>query len=273
MEATTRRLDGRVALVTGGNHGIGAATALSLATAGAAVVVTYLPVHEPADAGTPVAYRRNRAADAATVIEQIMAAGGDAEAVQADLGDGDAPARLFDLAERRWGGVDILVHNATGWIADSFKTTTTDRLGRRLRPVTAETIDQQFAVDARAGGLLIAEFARRHAEREATWGRIVTLTSGGVDGFPEEVSYGAAKAALVNYTLSAATELADLGVTANAVHPPVTDTGWVTTEVQRAVADSDQLIHVARPADVAAVIAFLASDDSWLVTGNIIRLR
>ena len=130
-----------------------------------------------------------------------------------------------------------------------------------------------FAVDARAGGLLIAEFARRHAARGTSWGRIVTLTSGGSDGFPEEVSYGAAKAALVSYTLSAATELADLGITANALHPPVTNTGWVTPEVEQAVADSHQLTHIARPEEVAAVIAYLAGEQSWLVTGNVIRLR
>ena len=64
----------------------------------------------------------------------------------------------------------------------------------------------------------------------AQWGRIVSLTSGGPLGFPEEASYGAAKAALVNYTMTAALELAEHGVTANAVHPPVTDTGWITPD-------------------------------------------
>ncbi len=207
------------------------------------------------------------------VLEEIRIAGGQAEAIEADLCQDDAASTLFDAAERRFGGVDILVHNATGWVADTFRSATTDRLGRALQRVTAATIDQQFAVDARAGGLLIAEFARRHADRGASWGRIITLTSGGADGFPEEVSYGAAKAALVNYTLSAATELADLGITANAVHPPVTDTGWVTEEVEQAVADSDELVHIAHPRDVAAVIGYLASDESWLLTGNVIRLR
>ena len=265
-------LDGRVALVTGGNHGIGAATARALADEGAAVLVTYLSVHDPPDDGTPEAHRRNRASGADEVVEQIGAAGGRCAAVEADLRLTDVDG-LFDTAERRFGPVDILVHNASGWVADTFKPATTDRLGRGLRPVTSDSIDQMFAVDARAGGLLIAEFARRHAARGASWGRIVTLTSGGSDGFPEEVSYGAAKAALVNYTLSAATELADLGITANALHPPVTDTGWVTPEVEQVVADSDQLTHIARPEEVAAVIAYLAGEQSWLVTGNVIRLR
>jgi len=199
--------------------------------------------------------------------QQLTDVASNSEAVHAAIPE------LFDLAERRFGGVDILVHNATGWVADTFKPATSDRLGRRLQGVTAATIDQQFAVDARAGGLLIAEFARRHAARNASWGRIVTLTSGGPNGFPEEVSYGAAKAALVNYTLSAAMELAALGITANAVHPPVTDTGWVTDSVRQAIADSDELVHIARPEDVAQVVTYLASEESWLVTGNVLRLR
>src|ERR1022692_2005080 len=114
---------------------------------------------------------------------------------------------------------------------------------------------------------------RRHAARGADWGRIVSLTSGDGKGFPEEVSYGAAKAALVDYTLSAAAELASLGITANAVEPPVTDTGWVNSEVRAAVAASTTLVHIARPEEVAEVIAFLVSDAAGLITGNVLHLR
>ena len=124
-----------------------------------------------------------------------------------------------------------------------------------------------------APALMIAEFARRHAARGADWGRIVGLTSGGELGFPEEVSYGAAKAAQENYTMSAALELAPLGITANMVHPPVTDTGWVTDAVRAAVAADAALIHIASPAEVAEVIAYLASDAAALITGNVITLR
>jgi 3-oxoacyl-[acyl-carrier protein] reductase len=121
--------------------------------------------------------------------------------------------------------------------------------------------------------LLISEFARRHIARGAAWGRIIGLTSGGDLGFPEEVSYGAAKAAQDSYTMSAAAELARYGVTANMVHPPVTDTGWVTDEVRDAVAASATLFHIASPDEVAGVIAYLASDAAALVTGNVIMLR
>jgi NAD(P)-dependent dehydrogenase (short-subunit alcohol dehydrogenase family) len=142
-----------------------------------------------------------------------------------------------------------------------------------LQPVSGATHDRQFAVDARGGALLIAEFARRHVERGDDWGRIVSLTSGGPLGFPEEVSYGAAKAALENYTMSAAFELADWGVTANVVYPPVTDTGWLTPGVIEAVRDSKELIHVASPGEVADIIVFLASDLARLITGNVVHLR
>ena len=266
-------LGGHVALVTGANHGIGAATARTLAACGARVLVSYLRLEDAPDPGIPEAYRVNRAADAEHVLAAIHAAGGRAVALEADLADPATPRRLFDRAEADLGPVDILVNNATGWVADTFTADPRDELGRNLARVSAETFEQQFAVDARGAALLIAELARRHAERGADWGRIVGLTSGGPNGFPSEVSYGAAKAALVNYTMSAAFELAPLGITANVVHPPVTDTGWVTDEVRRHVEERHDLIHVVEPQEVAQVIAYLASDQARLITGNVVYLR
>jgi len=169
--------------------------------------------------------------------------------------------------------VDILINNATGWVADTFSPHTADHFGHRQVRISADTIDRQFAVDARGSALLIAEFARRHGARGGSWGRIVGLTSGGPAGFPNEVSYGAAKAALENYTTSAAFELAPLGITANMVHPPVTDTGWITEEVRQHVAERTDLIHIATPDEVAEVIAFLVSDEARLITANRIHLR
>jgi 3-oxoacyl-[acyl-carrier protein] reductase len=266
-------LSGRVALVTGANHGIGAATARRLAACGAHVVISYLRIPDDGDPSTPDTYARNRASDASDVVAPIRVDGGDAVQIEADLVADDAAAALFDAAEDRYGPVEILVNNASGWIADTFKQGEVDRLGRSLRPVSTDTIDRVFGVDARAGALLIAEFARRHITRGATWGRLIGLTSGGPLGFPEEVSYGAAKAALENFTMSAAFELAPFGVTANVVHPPVTDTGWVSAEVEQMVAESDEHFHVATPEQVADVIVFLASDQAHLITGNILRLR
>jgi 3-oxoacyl-[acyl-carrier protein] reductase len=262
-----------VALVTGANHGIGAATARTLAACGARVVVSYLRLEDAPDPGIPERYRLNRASDAEHVLDAIRAAGGEAIAQEADLADPTTPARLFDAAESRFDPIDILVNNATGWRSDTFNLERRDELGRDHARVSADTIDRQFAVDARGSAMLIAEFARRHAERGADWGRIIGLTSGGRHGFPGEVSYGAAKAALENYTMSAAFELASLGITANIVYPPVTDTGWVTDEVRRHMEARPDLIHMAEPEDVARVIAYLVSDEARLITANLVHLR
>lgn len=267
------RSSSHVALITGANHGIGAATARALARRRVAVFLTYLRLLDPPDPGTPAQYHEHRASDPDDALEAIRLAGGQAAASEIDLADADAPAALFDMAEEQFGPVDILVNNASAWMADTFMATGADRLGRRLVPVSAETFDRIFAVDARATALLISEFAHRHIEREADWGRIIGLTSGGPLGFPEEVSYGAAKAALENLTMSAAFELAEHGVTANVVYPPVTDSGWITPEVRRYVEERDDLIHIAHPDDVAEVIAYLASDDAGLITANRIHLR
>jgi 3-oxoacyl-[acyl-carrier protein] reductase len=195
---------GHTALVTGANHGIGAATAIALARSGCSVLCSYLRVEDEPDPGTPQAYRDRRVQSAEEVAAQIESAGSRAVAVEADLSDPAVPAMLFDAAEEQLGPVDILVNNATGWIQDTFSPASTDAHGRSLRPVTAATWRQQFTVDTMAPALLIAEFARRHVARGASWGRIIGLTSGGDLGFPTEVSYGAAKAAQVNYTMSAA---------------------------------------------------------------------
>jgi 3-oxoacyl-[acyl-carrier protein] reductase len=120
------------AIVTGANHGIGAATAQALAGRGCAVLCTYLRTQDPDEPGTPRAYRDNRARDAAAVVARIEEAGGTAAAVEADLTDPAAPALLFDTAEQRLGPVDILVNNATGWLADTFAAAPSDRLGRPL---------------------------------------------------------------------------------------------------------------------------------------------
>ncbi len=267
------RTSGHIAIVTGANHGIGAATAEALARRGCAVLCTFLRVDDPGDPGTPQEYRDNRSRDAAAVIARIQEEGGRAIAREADLSDPSMPALLFDAAEEHFGPVDILVNNATGWLADTFAAASADRLGRSLQPVTAQTWTRQFTVDAMGAALMISEFARRHIAREANWGRIIGLTSGGDLGFPQEVSYGAAKAAQVNYTMSAALELAPYGVTANMVYPPVTDTGWVTGAVRDYVAARPELIHIATPGEVAEVIAYLASDAAALITANVITLR
>jgi 3-oxoacyl-[acyl-carrier protein] reductase len=264
-------LNGHVALITGANHGIGAAVARALASCGASVLVSYLRTSDPPDFPEP--YRSNRAKTADEVLAAIRMQAGRAEAMEADLRDPQAAPRLFEYAEAQLGPVDILVNNATGWIADTFTPDGLHVTGLNSVGVSPATHDQVFSVDARGGALLIAEFARRHIDRQANWGRIIGLTSGGPLGFPTEVSYGAAKAALENYTMSAAFELAPWGITANIVHPPVTDTGWVNDTVREHVKQSSDLIHIVGPDEVAEVIAFLSSDYARLITANVLHLR
>lgn len=273
MSAPVIDLHGHVAIVTGGNHGIGASTAKALAACGTSVLVSYFRLNDLPDPGTPDIHRVNRAKGADDVVESIRASGGTAMAYEADLSDPSVPTQIFDVAEAQLGSVDILINNASSWLADTFTGNDHDRLGRNITRVSASSFDQQFSVDARATALLISEFVLRHQKRNANWGRIIGLTSGGPDGFPGEVSYGAAKAALENYTMSAAFELADLGITANILYPPVTDTGWVTDEVRRHVKADPNLFHIAEPDEVAKVIAYLVSDEARLISGNVIRLR
>ena len=236
--------------MTGANHGIGAATARALADQGVSVLIGFLGEPKPS-----------------LDVDRRM------RALEADLRDPSSAGRLFDAAEAAFGPVDILVNNASAGGRDSFRSAASDRFGRRCARSTADSASGPLDVDARGSALLIAEFARRHIARGGSWGRIVGLTSAGRLGFPEEVSYGAGKAALESYALSAAFELAEYGITSNVIHPPITDTGWVTDEVREFVKNSREHFHVAAPEEVAKVIGYLCSDAARLITANVIVLR
>lgn len=259
-----------VALVTGANHGIGAAIAIALADRGVDVAVSYLRTGDPARSDH---YLAPRHASGEATVSAVEARGRRAVAIEADLTDPSLPPIIFDSVEASLGPVSVLVHNASGWRKDSFAPDEPDAAGRTSSFVDVASIDSQLQVDARAGALLMAEFIARHRARGARWGRIVTLTSGEGREFPGEVSYGAGKAALISYTLSAAAEMAADGVTANVVYPPVTDTGWITDDVRSFVENDTDHHHIADPAEVADVIAWLCTEAGRIVTGNIVRLR
>ena len=150
MDPASHDLRDHVALVTGANHGIGAATARALARRGARVLVSYLRLTLEIDPGLPEEYSRHRSADAEQVLSTIRDEGGRAIALEADLADSATPARLFDVAESEFGPVDILINNASGWLADTFVPTEPDRFNRNTARVSAFTFDRQFAIDARA---------------------------------------------------------------------------------------------------------------------------
>src|SRR5262245_7729036 len=110
-----------VALVTGANHGIGAATAAALARSGVDVAGTYLRMPaEQVDPGRPAEYARDRGQGADATVAAVQAAGSRAHALEADLSDSDVPAQVFEAVERALGPVSILVNNASGWRKDTF---------------------------------------------------------------------------------------------------------------------------------------------------------
>ena len=231
------------------------------------MLVTYLRVIAQQSRPGQPEFLRQRTEDASSICAAIIALGSRAVASETDLAEPDAASHLFEIAEQVLGPIDILVHNASGWKKDSFSDGRgrNHPPGRPTFPVTTESIDTQLFVDARAGALLMAEYISRHRARKATWGRIVTMTSGTGGGYPGQVSYGAAKAALISYTLSAASEMARDRVTANVVYPPVTDTGWVTDDVRAFVETDHEHHHIATPDEVAETVVWLCADANHLV--------
>lgn len=261
----------RTAIVTGANHGIGAATALALAKAGTDIVANYLRLVAPPPRILPQAYVVAREQDCSDLVHAIHGLGRRCVDIEADLCDPETPERILAAAAEELGAPSILVNNASSARPDTYSPALRDPFGRDVDEVNVDSATTPLLVDARGGALMIAAFVRHYRAHALAFGRIVSLTSGGPHGFPGEVSYGAAKAALENYTLSAARELADEGITANIVHPPITDTGWITLAVREsATADG---ARIATPAEVAGVIAWLCSDEAQRVTGNVIRMR
>lgn len=269
---------GKVAVVTGANQGIGAEIARRLAGEGASVFIQYLRLHtdeqEPGatEPGQDM-IRHRQAKDAASVLSMIRDAGGRAEAWEADLSGVEASHELFERAEAALGPVQILVNNATHCHPDSFlpdRVGAKDSFGAPLAPVSAAGIDQHFAVNVRAPALLIAEFARRHIERAASSGRIINLSTDGASGFAHMASYGASKYATESYSRAAAQELGRYGITVNVMSPGPTQTGYITRDAEDSLLSRIPLGRLGQTADIADVVAFLASDQARWVTGQVI---
>ena len=278
-------LKDKVALVTGANnpYGIGAATARLLAAQGAKVLLHYYrPSREPAgnappDGNSPGVsfYHQQQMKSIEGVLEQVRKPGVPACAMEADLSDSAMVPALFDRAEAELGPVDVLINNAAHWEADTFlpsKAELDNKLVElwtdRPQSITAASFDRLFAVNTRAPALMMAEFARRHIQRQANWGRIVNVSTAGAERFPSEISYGASKFALESYTRSAAMELGKFGVTVNAVSLGPVQTGWITAELEQAILPTIPLGRIGSPEDAADVIVFLASDQARWVTGQ-----
>jgi 3-oxoacyl-[acyl-carrier protein] reductase len=272
-------LEGKVAIVTGANHGIGAATARALASEGARVFVTY---YRPETSLTPfeleearekgvggeALYAAMQHQPGETVVESIVRSGGIAVEYELDLGQVENVGRLFSRCEEQIGPVDILINNHTHFQADTFDPAAVSEGFPDVSVTDAEVIDRHFAVNARACALLMREYLRRHIERGAEWGRIVNLTT--VLGHPSAVSYAASKRALVSYSMSAAEEMGKYGVTVNVVCPGATQTGYITPEDEPALVERTPLGRLGLPEDVADVILFLVSEQGHWLTGQLI---
>lgn len=277
-------LKGKVVLITGGNnpYGIGAATAKALASQGAKVFIQYLrsssqtveasKVRVPGEAF----YRVQQTKSVDEVVRAIRERGSQAEAWEADLSDPAVVPELFDRAEKAFGPVEVLINNAAHCQPDTFIPQGQLGLDSRavddfpMHSITAESHDQHFAVNSRAVALMMAEFARRHIERGAHWGRIINVSTDGASGFGSEVSYGASKHALESYSRAAASELGRYGITVNIVSLGPIQTGWIPPEMEQEIARAIPLGRVGQAEDVADVIVFLASEQARWLTGQLL---
>jgi len=279
-------LKNKVALITGCNnpHGIGAATARAFAAQGARVFLHYFRSIRNASASGlfdqavttlgPTFYWRQQTKTADELVNAITANGGTAACFEADLADASSIPRLFDQAEDAFSGVDILVNNAACSEADTFlfDLSSDDRAhsGFPTTTITTDTHDKNFAVNCRAPGLMMSEFARRIVRRGIRDGRIVNVSSDGASGFAGEVSYGASKHALESYSRAAAAELGKYGIRINVVSLGPTQTGWIASELEREITAKTPLGRVGTPQDVADVIVFLASEQARWLTGQML---
>lgn len=238
----SKRLEGKVALVTGASRGIGAAVALRLAEEGAAVAVNYAGSKAAADA----------------VVANIEAAGGKAVALQADVSDSAACQALVESVIETLGGLDVVVNNA-GIARDGLVVRMSDE-------------DWAAVIDTNLSGVFAITRAAAKPLMKQRSGSIINITSViGLVGNAGQANYAAAKAGVIGLTKSVARELAPRGIRVNAIAPGFIRTD-MTAELSEAVCDAAKQQIAMRefgdPADIAAAVAFFASDDARYVTGQ-----
>lgn len=261
-------LSGKVALVTGGSRGIGAATAKLLATAGASVAVTY----------------RARQADAERVIAEIndgvqrTAHGAHAIAIQADVSRREDCDRMVRATVEAFGALDIFVANAGIWPPEEVPLE--QMTDEQWRQTLATNLDSVF-YGVRAALRAITRNAPAASAAGVGGGRVVIVSStAGQRGEGFHADYAATKGAVISFVKSVCVEVAPLGITVNAVAP-----GWVDTEMadpayaaqggsgRQKIEASIPLGRVASPEDIAGPIVFLCSDLARHVTGEIVNVN
>lgn len=241
-------LEGKNAIVTGGSAGIGAATSLELARAGANVCLTY----------------RKHEAEAKEFAQQIIDMGCKAIAVHCDIAQFDAAENVVKTALETFGSLDILVNNAgMNWDGVCWK-------------MSEEQWDRVLEVNLKG----YFNFTRHAAPlfKEQKYGKIINVTSiNGLRGKFGQTNYSASKAGIIGYTKAVAKELGAFGVNVNAVAP-----GLIETQMLKESEARDKIIDMAmgeivlkrvgQPEDLAHVVTFLASDRARHVTGEIIKV-
>lgn len=239
-------LEGKVAVVTGGGRGIGRAIAQRLAAEGAKVAISYRANDEAAE-------------ETARLVRE---AGGKCETFKGDVSDTEDVKRLFDGAVEALGPVEILVNNAG---------TTRDNIMLRMKE---EEFDE--VLDTNLKGAYNCTRAVLRGMVRGRWGRILNISSVvGLAGNPGQANYAASKAGLIGFTKSVAREVAERGITVNAVAP-----GYVETELTGSLDDSvkEQILgqvpigRFGDPGEIAEVVAFLAGEGAGYVTGQTIAV-
>jgi 3-oxoacyl-[acyl-carrier protein] reductase len=233
----------RIALVTGGSRGIGKAIALALANAGVGVAVNY----------------RERAEEAASVVDAIHRTGGHAIAIAADVSAASSVQSMISTVEDQLGPIDILVNNAGIAIT------------RGLDDITEEDFDRTVAVNLKSA-FLCTQAVLPHM-RGRRWGRIINISSIGarIGARSSSVAYGAAKAGLEGLTRAYALRLAPEGVTVNAVAPGLIDTEMGKPLIETGVAAHIPVGRVGTGDDIAQTVLLLVQDS--FITGQTLAVN
>jgi 3-oxoacyl-[acyl-carrier protein] reductase len=283
-------LTNKVVIVTGANHGMGAAIAKAFAAEGARVLITYyrfsaeaygdIGEQEIAKATEPgrAYYCKIQMQTVDHVLAAIKELGSDCVAIEADLVDTSNIPMLFDQAEKHFGPVDILVNNAAYGKCDTFipsselpeQSIFVDEFP--VASITPESHDNHFAVNSRAVSLMMAEYAERYIKRKGSSGRIINISTDGAYCHPSAVSYGASKLAMESFTRAAATELGPYGITVNVISPGAVQTGWLAPRIIEQIENSYPLRRCGRPEDIANAVIFFASKQADWITGQVLQV-